>query len=134
MKQLAAMASLSSLLILGGCAAGQRVTVTTDPIGAQVTLIRYGVNRIEGSVPGVAVGGVANSFEDPPLLLGTAPLEYEFELEEHGKEIVIGGLFVKVTRIFTEGLVRAVKDGRVAERRVRFSGNPVRVDLVLPPQ
>jgi hypothetical protein len=39
-----------------------------------------------------------------------------------------------VTRIFTEGLIRAEKDGRVAERRVRFGGKPVNVDLTLPPR
>jgi hypothetical protein len=133
MKTLAPTGAVAALLLLCGCAATQRVVVTTDPVGAQVTLIRYGVTQVDGSVPGVAVGGVANSFEDPPLVLGTSPLEYEFRLEESGKQIAIAGLFVKVTRIFTEGLIRAEKEGRVAERRVMFSGKPVRVDLTLPP-
>jgi len=133
MRRLAAAGPLLSLLVLPGCAATQRISVTTAPVGAQVTLIRYGVNRVDGSVPGVSVGGVADTFEDPPMVLGTSPLEYEFRLEEGNKQIAIAGLFVKVTRIFTEGLIRAEKEGRVAERRVMFSGKPVRVDLTLPP-
>ncbi|HSR16137.1 MAG TPA: hypothetical protein VLL51_10315, partial [Gemmatimonadales bacterium] len=112
----------------------QRVSVTTTPVGAQVTLIRYGVTQVDGSVPGAVVGGVADTFEDPPLLLGTAPLEYEFHREQRGQQVSIAGLFVKVTRVFTEGLIRAEKDGRVAERRVSFTGKPVTVDLTLPPR
>jgi hypothetical protein len=125
---------LGSVLVLGGCgAAAQSVSVTTTPVGAQVTLIRYGVHHVDGSVPGVAVSGVADTFEDPPLTLGTSPVRYEFELEERGRQVAVGALFVKVTRVFTEGLIRAEKNGRVAERRVRFSGTPVSVDLTLPP-
>jgi hypothetical protein len=134
MRRFAASGLLPALLLLCGCAATQRVSVTTSPVGAQITLIRFGVNHVDGSVPGVSVGGVADSFEDPPLFLGTSPLEYEFRLEEGARQIAIGGFFVKVTRIFTEGLVRAEKDGRIAERRVLFSGKPVKLDLQLPPQ
>ena len=133
MRKLAAISPLFPLLILCSCAANQRISVTTDPVGAQVSLIRYGVNHVDGSVPGVAVGGIADSFEDPPLALGTSPLEYEFALEESGRQVAVGGFFVKVTRVFTEGMIRAEKNGRVAERRVRFSGKAVRVDLTLPP-
>jgi len=133
MKRLSALGPLFSLLVLCSCAANQRISVTTDPAGAQVSLIRYGVNHVDGSVPGVAVGGIADSFEDPPLALGTSPLEYEFALEESGRQVAVGGFFVKVTRVFTEGMIRAEKNGRVAERRVRFSGKAVRVDLTLPP-
>jgi hypothetical protein len=124
--------ALAFLLALCGCAATQKVTVSTTPPGAQVTLVRYGVTKAQGSVPGISVGGVGDSFEDPPMTLGTAPLEYEFELEETEEQLSVGGLFVKVARKFTEGLIRAEKDGNVAERRVRFTGEPIVLDLVLP--
>lgn len=96
-------------------------------------MIRFGVTRVDGSVPGVAAGGVTGTFEDPPLFLGTSPLEYEFRLEESGQQVAVAGLFVKVTRIFTEGLIRAEKNGRIAERRVSFTGKPVTVNLTIPP-
>ena len=34
-------------------------------------------------------------------------------------------------RRFTEGLIRAELNGAVAERRVRFAGDPIEVDLTL---
>jgi hypothetical protein len=122
----------ATLVAVCGCAATQRIVVTTAPVGAEVTMIRYGVTQVHGRAPGAAVGGVADSFEDPPLLLGTSPLEYEFRLQQGGQQVAIGGLFVEVTRIFTEGIIRAEKDGRVAQRRVQFTGKPVRVELILP--
>ena len=64
-------------------------------------------------------------------MLGTSPLEYEFELEEDSQGISLGGLFVQSVRRFTEGLIRAELNGAVAERRVRFSGDPIEVDLTL---
>jgi len=132
MSKVASVAVLGSLLLLCGCAANQKLSVTTDPPGAQITLVRYGITRAEGGVPGVSVGATGESFEDPPMTLGTSPLDYEFKLEETAKELSIAGIFAKVTRTFTEGLIRAEKDGRVAERRVLFAGKPLAVDLVLP--
>ena len=132
MSKVVTLLALSSLLLLCGCAATQKLSVITDPPGAQVTLVRYGITKAEGGVPGVSVGTSGERFEDPPITLGTSPLEYEFKLEETAKELSIAGIFAKVTRTFTEGLVRAEKDGRVAERRVLFAGKPLAVDLLLP--
>jgi len=134
MRNASGVVVLVSLLVLCGCAATQKLSVSTTPPGAQITLIRYGVTEAQGGVPGVSVSGVGESFEDPPMALGTSPLKYEFKLEESGERLSMGGLFVKVARKFTEGLIRAEKDGEVAERRVRFSGEPVMVELSLPAQ
>ncbi len=134
MIKLIAVTVISSLLLVCGCAATQKLSVLTDPSGAQVTLTRYGIAETEGGVPGVAVGAAGERFEDPPMTLGTSPVEYEFKLEETDQDISIVGVYVKVTRKFTEGLVRAEKDGRLAERRVLFTGKPLVVDLLLPAQ
>ena len=119
-------------LVTGACASAQRVSVTTTPAGAQVTLVRYGVVEAQGRVAGVSIGGLDRDFEDEPIVLGTSPVAYEFELEERDREVSVGGAFVQVVRRFTEGLIRAERNGVVAERRVRFDGDPVDVDLVLP--
>lgn len=126
------LATMVWLPLLGGCTATQRISVATTPPGANVTLIRYGVTEVQGSIPGISVGGAADSFEDPPIVLGTAPTEYEFELEEEPRAVSVGGFFVQAVRRFTEGLIRAEMDGAVAERRVRFSGEPMVVELILP--
>lgn len=130
-KSIAALMPLS-LLLLCGCATTQSLRVVTTPAGAQVTLIRYGVTEAHGSVAGASAGGVGASFEDPAIALGTSPLEYEFKLEKSGERVAVEGLSVQVARKYTEGLIRAEKDGLVAERRVRFSGKPVVVELRLP--
>ena len=130
-KTVGAVATVAALLLCG-CASAQKISVTTTPPGAQVTLIRYGVTEAQGSVAGVSVGGLGGDFEDPPIVLGTSPLEYEFELEDSGQRVSAGGLSVVVVRRFTEGLIRAERDGAVAERRVRFGGDWVVVDLLLP--
>jgi len=132
MKSLGGLIGLGFLLLLCGCAATQKLTVTTDPPGAQVTLVRYGTTETEGALPGMSFGSAEEPFEDAPISLGTSPLDYEFELHETLEQVSILGLFVDVKRKFTEGLVRAEKDGRAAERRVRFSGKPLVVDLLLP--
>jgi hypothetical protein len=67
------------------------------------------------------------------MTLGTSPLKYQFKLVETTKQIFIGGAYVTVKRRFTEGLVRAELDGLAAERRVSFSGEPLMVDMLLPP-
>ena len=134
MSKMVVLMTLVSLLLLCSCAANQKLSVTTDPPGAQVTLVRYGITKAEGGLPGVSVGTSGENFEDPPITLGTSPLDYEFKLQETAKELSIGGVYAKVTRTFTEGLVRAEKDGRVAERRVLFMGKPLAVDLLLPAQ
>ncbi len=131
MKRCVMAALLIFLLLLCGCAATQKISVVTTPSGAHVTLTRYGVTKAEGGIPGASVGGLGEAFEDPPIELGTAPLEYEFKLEETDQEFHAGGLFVKVARKFTEGLFRAEKDGLIAERRVRFSGQPILVEMLL---
>jgi hypothetical protein len=133
LRKLALAALAASLIAIGGCAATQKVRVTTAPPGAQITMIRYGVSEVHARLPrGVSIGGIGGAFEAPPLALGPSPLEYEFKLEERGERLRVAGVFVKVTREFTEGLIRAEMDGRVVERRVPFTGKPVTIDLALP--
>jgi len=134
MSKFVALLVLGSLLLVCGCAANQKLSVTTDPPGAQVTLVLYGISKTEGGVPGVSVGMSGQNFEDPPITLGTSPLQYEFKLVETTKELSVAGVYARVTRTFTEGLVRAEKDGRVAERRVLLVGKPLQVDLLLTSQ
>ena len=119
-------------LVLCGCAGTQKLLVSTTPPGASVTLIRFGVTETTAGVPGIGIGGVGDPFEDAPIVLGTSPLEYEFELEDSGQSAGVAGVFIDVTRKFTEGLIRAEKGGVAAERRVRFTGKPITIDLVLP--
>lgn len=120
-----------ALFLLSGCAASQKLTVHTHPPGARVTLIKYGVTEARGGIKGITVGGETESFEQGLIDLGTSPLEYEFRLEEEGRHLSAPGLFVKVVNKYTEGLIRAQLDGRFAERRVQFSGDPLLIKLTI---
>lgn len=122
---------LLSIPLLFGCGAVQRIDVDTTPPGAQVTLTRYGVTEIRGGFAGANVEGLEGSFEEEPITLGTSPLEYEFDLEEDERRISVAGASVEVVRRYTEGFIRAERDGQVAERRVRFTGDPIALELLL---
>jgi hypothetical protein len=121
----------AALLLIAGCASTQKITVITDPPGAHVTLTKYGVAEAKGGVPGVVVESEGGSFEDDPVGLGTSPLEYEFRLKEDQEHFSAPGIFLKVVKKITAGLIRAEKDGSYAERRVDFSGKPLVIDLRL---
>lgn len=117
------------LSLLAGCAATQKITVNTDPPGAEVSLTKCGVTEAHGGFQGVVVGGTGEPFEDVPIQLGTSPLEYEFRLKETKEHFSAPGMFVKVARKITEGLIRAEKGGGFAERRVAFTGEPLVINL-----
>lgn len=127
----------SLLLALGltactGCASAQKLSVHTTPAGAEVFLQRRGELEVEATVAGVHGNVRGGSFEEEYFSLGSAPVDYQFDLEERdsaGLGEYAGG---SVTRRFEEGTVRVDLRGyRPVERRVRFSGDAVRLRITL---
>jgi uncharacterized protein YceK len=127
---------LAAAGLLAGCSTTQRLTVRTEPPGATVSLARIGVKRAEGDLP--RMGGMAlfqSVFQDPFEPLGTAPLTTTIELSQPLSTFRLPdggeGEVFKETRA---AIVRAVKDDRSAETRVRFTGEPLEVILLLSPE
>lgn len=119
------------LLLLTACGGAQKITVLTDPPGATVTLTKIGIRTVTVDYgPRREYDGrvQATRYEDPPVVLGPSPLEYEFALEEREQAAGIEG---NVTKQVKEGLVRAEKGGFRAERRVFFTGDPLRIEMKL---
>ncbi len=128
-------AALLSAFALAACAPSyQRVTVTTLPAGAEVYLQRSGVMEVTAAVAGFYGSLDIPTFQDAYYSLGTAPIDYEFRLKEPQATVVGGGAYGDVTRRYTEGRIRVVRDGfRTVERAVRFTGEPLEFDVTLEP-
>lgn len=113
----------------------QRVSVETDPVGAEVSLQRSGEIQVEASVAGVGGSLGAGSFTEDFISLGTAPVDYEFNLKRTDADVERGGSGGQVKRQYTEGLIRIALEGyRTVERRVRFDGDRIKLDVELQPQ
>jgi hypothetical protein len=114
------------VLLLSGCGASQQLHIESDPSGAEVYLMRRGEYEISGNVDGFAGSFEGETFEEDFYLLGSTPLEYEFDLSDTESAIVIPGVpaSATVTKIYQEGILRVVRDGYITEERtIQFSNN-----------
>jgi len=110
----------------------QRISVKTDPVGAEVTLQRSGNVQVEASVAGVEGTLGAGSFTEDFMTLGTSPVDYEFHLNRTDADVERGGSGGQLKRTYTEGLIRIALEGyRTVERRVSFNGNRIKLDVDL---
>ena len=125
---------LSCLGSFAGCASMQRVSIETDPVGASVFLQRRGDIEVHGRIAGVVGGADVESFEEEFMLLGTAPVDYEFARREREVSVHTPYVGADVTRHYREGTIRVELDGyRVVVRRVRFSGDEIILVIPLEP-
>lgn len=122
----------AGLWVLGGCASAQTLSIQTDPSGASVYLQRRGDVEVSGSVAGIHADIDAATFEEDFVFLGTSPVEYEFEREDTEGAVATPRVGGRVTRKYKEGTLRIEMEGyETVERRVRFSGDPVRLVVSL---
>lgn len=123
-----------AVLALAACGSAQKVSVRTDPIGAEVYLQRRGDLEINARVKGIPGKVTASAFEEDFRLLGNAPVEYEFELSEDEAGIDVPEGSGSITRHYREGTIRVERPGyETVVRLVRFSGSPVDLTIALQP-
>ena len=128
------VASLLGLALLAGCGSKQKVSVRTDPLGAEVYLQRRGVLEINANVKGIPGKITANAFEEGFRLLGNAPVEYEFDLSEKDVGIDVPEGSGSIVRHYKEGTIRVEREGYESViRLVRFSGSTVDLMFTLQP-
>ncbi|MGB5304474.1 MAG: hypothetical protein WBP17_15100 [Gemmatimonadota bacterium] len=121
-------------VLLASCGSAQKVSVRTDPDGAEVYLQRRGDLEINARVKGIPGKVTASAFEEDFRLLGNAPVEYEFELSEDEVGIDVPEGSGSVTRHYKEGTIRVERPGyETVVRLVRFSGSPVDLTIALQP-
>jgi hypothetical protein len=121
-------------VLLAACGSAQKVSVRTDPVGAEVYLQRRGDLEINARVKGIPGKVTASAFEEDFRLLGNAPVEYEFELSEDEVGIDVPEGSGSVTRHYKEGTIRVERPGyETVVRLVRFSGSPVDLTIALQP-
>lgn len=129
------IASLAMCVAAACGAPMQRISVETDPVGAEVTLQRSGDVEVEASVAGVGGTLGAGSFTEDFMTLGTSPVDYEFRLNRTDADVERGGSGGQLKRKYTEGLIRIALEGyRTVERRVHFDGSRIKLDIELQAQ
>ena len=120
------------ILALAGCGSAQKVSVRTDPIGAEVYLQRRGNLEIDAKVSGIPGTVTASRFEEDFRLIGNAPVDYEFDLSEREVGVDVPGGSGSITRHYKEGTIRIERDGyETVIRVVRFSGSAVELEVSL---
>jgi len=118
--------------VLAACGSAQKVSVRTDPIGAEVYLQRRGELEINANVKGIPGRITASAFEEDFRLIGNAPVEYEFDLSERDVGIEVPEGSGNVTRHYKEGTIRVERPGyETVVRLVRFSGSPIDLTITL---
>ena len=130
--------SRSTLLLAAAlstaCGSAQKVSVRTDPIGAEVYLQRRGDIEIDAKVSGIPGKVTTSRFEEDFRLIGNAPVDYEFDLSETEVGVDVPGGSGKVIRHYREGTIRIERNGyETVIRVVRFSGDEVKLDVTLQP-
>ena len=134
MQRLLRPTFLLGALVLVGCGSAQKVSVRTDPVGAEVYLQRRGDLEINARVKGIPGRVTASAFEEDFRLIGNAPVEYEFELTEEDVGIDVPEGSGNITRHYKEGTIRVERPGyETVVRLVRFSGSPVDLTIALQP-
>lgn len=127
-------AALLGLALLAGCGSKQKVSVRTDPIGAEVYLQRRGELEINAKVKGIPGRITANAFEEDFRLIGNAPVEYEFDLSEKDVGIDTPEGSGNIVRHYKEGTIRVERAGyESVVRPVYFSGGTVSLTITLVP-
>lgn len=123
-----------AVVLLAGCGSAQKVSVRTDPIGAQVYLQRRGDLEINAQVKGIPGKVTASAFEEDFRMLGNAPVEYEFELSEREVGVDVPEGSGSIVRHYKEGTIRVEREGYESViRLVRFSGSTVDLMITLQP-
>ncbi len=108
------------------CGSGQQLHIESNPSGAEVYLMRRGEYEVNASIDGIGGSVDGDSFEEEFYLLGTTPLEYEFNLSDTESSFYIPGIpaGVSTTKHFHEGILRVEMDGYETEQRtIQFSNN-----------
>jgi hypothetical protein len=122
------------LALLAACGSKQKVSIRTDPLGAEVYLQRRGEIEINANVKGIPGKITANAFEEDFRLLGNAPVEYEFDLSEKDVGIDTPEGSGNIVRHYKEGTIRVERAGyETVVRLVSFSGSAVDLMITLLP-
>ncbi len=98
--------------------------------------MRRGEYEVNASIDGIGGSVDGDSFEEEFYLLGTTPLEYEFNLSDTESSFYIPGIpaGVSTTKHYHEGILRVEMDGYETEQRtIQFSNNLFNLVLSLVP-
>jgi hypothetical protein len=126
--------AVAVLALAPACARVQRLVVNTNVPGAQVYISKRGHLYTGGAVAGVVAVGTNEPYEDPPVSLGTAPLAYQFRVEETLAGVYLPGVAAAQKKICNQVLLQAYANGQYAEQVIPVNDGVAEVFLQLTPQ
>jgi hypothetical protein len=123
----------AAVMLSQGCMNMQRVIINTSTPGAQITVVKRGEIRTRNKVVGVKVRSV-EQFEDLPVVVGTAPLVYDFQRVEEGGSWGFGEIFRQDQKRVCQWLeIRATAPGQSSMQIIPVNGDDTSVFLQLQP-
>ncbi len=125
-----------AVLALGpACARTQKLVINTNIPGAQISLIKRGEIRTRGNVVGVIKMKLSEPYEDPPQVIGTGPMVYEFPVvEDYGGFGVVGVASANQKRICQQVEIRAFNGSQYATQTIPVTGDVAQIYLMAGPQ
>ena len=117
------------LALAPACARTQRLIINTNMQGAQISIVKRGELRTRGNIAGVVDIGVTERYENPPLVIGTGSLIYDFPVVEESGGWGVGASSVDMVRVCREVEIRAYNGAQYAQQIVPVTGDVAQVFL-----
>lgn len=127
---------LAALAVSSGCATKQALTITSEPSGANIIMVRIVEKTKHQDAAGITTKENVEIIEETPEQLGMTPIE-EHKFKPFWTGWVRAGLYKwQLTKHCKSAKIVAEKDGLYAETVVSFNQDhdPVTVHLQLEPR
>jgi hypothetical protein len=131
---------MKKLLLIGavvalsqGCVSMQRVVINTSTPGAQITVVKRGEIKTHDTIVGVRGRGI-EQYEDPPIVIGTSPMVYDFQRVEDQGSWGIGNIYRHQQKKVCQWLeIRATAPGMSSTQVIPINGVNTEVYLLMRP-
>jgi len=117
------------LALAPACARTQRLIINTSMQGAEISIVKRGEVRTRGNIAGVVDIGMVERYENPPAVIGTGPMVYEFPLVEESGKWGVDDSSAQVVRVCREVEIRAFNGTQYAQQTVAVTGDTAQVFL-----
>lgn len=115
-----------------GCAAQQRIKVSTEPPDATVKLKLSGTKEVDVNVAGVHAEAEVEAFEEDYATIGSTPVDYTFLLETTETAVSAPAGNTSIRKVYKEGTLLIEMEGYLpVEEKITCTGKTLTLDLDL---
>jgi len=131
MKKLLLVAA--AVALSQGCVNMQRVVINTSVPGAQITVVKRGEIKSHDTIVGIRGRGI-EQYEDPPVVIGTSPMVYDFQRVQDEGSWGIGNIYQHQQKKVCQWLeIRATAPGMSSTQMVPINGVDTQVFMMMSP-